>query len=57
MADKAKKAYGDQIEIEVTPSGGGAFEVSVDGEKIYSKLETGRFPSESAVLSDMEDKL
>jgi selenoprotein W-related protein len=57
LADKAKKAYGDQIEIEVTPSGGGAFEVSVDGEKIYSKLETGRFPSESAVLSDMEDKL
>lgn len=52
-----KETYGDQVEIELTRSGGGAFEVSVNGEKVYSKLETGRFPSESAVLSDMEDKL
>lgn len=51
------EAYGDQVEVEIIPSSGGAFEVIVDGEKIYSKLETGRFPSESAVLSDMEDKL
>ncbi len=52
-----RETYGDEVEIELTPSSGGAFEVSVSGEKIYSKLETGRFPSESAVLSDMEDKL
>jgi selenoprotein W-related protein len=27
---------------ELIPSGGGAFEVKVDGELVYSKLETGR---------------
>ena len=27
---------------ELIPSGGGAFEVKVDGELVYSKLQTGR---------------
>ena len=27
---------------ELSPSGGGAFEVKVDGELVYSKLQTGR---------------
>lgn len=52
-----KETYGDEIDVELTPSSGGAFEVTVNGEKIYSKLESGRFPSEDAVLSDMEDRL
>jgi selT/selW/selH-like putative selenoprotein len=26
-------------------SGGGAFEVTVDGKKVFSKLELGRFPA------------
>ena len=32
------------------PSGGGCFEVSLDGETIYSKLQTGEFPDDRAVL-------
>ena len=32
------------------PSGRGAFEVIVDGEKIYSKLQTGEFPDFEAIL-------
>jgi selenoprotein W-related protein len=44
-------------ELSLTPSSGGAFEITVDGELIYSKLETGAFPSESAVLSDVGKKL
>jgi selT/selW/selH-like putative selenoprotein len=32
-------------EIERVPSGGGAFEVLVDGRKVYSKLATKRFPA------------
>ena len=27
---------------ELIPAGGGRFEVAVDGELVYSKLETGR---------------
>lgn len=36
---------------------GGAFEVTVNEDTIYSKLETGRFPSESAVISEVGKKL
>jgi selenoprotein W-related protein len=32
------------------PSSGGCFELSVGGKTLYSKLETGRFPDEDALL-------
>jgi len=44
-------------QVALTPSSGGAFEVSVDGESVYSKLETGRFPSEHVVIKDVGGKL
>jgi len=36
------------------PSSGGAFEVLIDGGHLYSKLETGRFPTERQILKDLE---
>jgi selenoprotein W-related protein len=33
------------------PSKGGCFELSVGGKKLYSKLETGEFPEEEAVIA------
>jgi selenoprotein W-related protein len=30
--------------LEILPSSGGVFEVTLDGRKIFSKKETGRFP-------------
>jgi len=44
-------------QVALIPSMGGAFEVTVDGESVYSKLETGRFPSEAAVIADIGKKL
>jgi selenoprotein W-related protein len=44
-------------ELTLLPSGGGAFEIKVNDEQIYSKLETGRFPSESAVVEDIGKNL
>ena len=41
----------------MVPSAGGAFEISVDGTKIYSKLETGQYPSEDAVVKDVGTRL
>jgi selenoprotein W-related protein len=32
------------------PSGGGCFELTVDGDLIWSKLKTGTFPDEKWVL-------
>jgi len=48
------KGYERRIrEVALVPSTGGAFEVSVDGNKVYSKLETGRFPDERALIKEL----
>ena len=36
--------------MKLIPAGGGAFELSVNGELLYSKLKTGQFPDEQAML-------
>jgi len=36
--------------LELIPGTGGAFELSVDGDLVYSKLETGEFPDEAEML-------
>jgi selenoprotein W-related protein len=32
------------------PASGGCFELTINGELVYSKLATGRFPDEKAIL-------
>jgi selenoprotein W-related protein len=39
--------------LELEPSAGGAFELTADGKSVYSKLETGAFPDEAAVMADL----
>ena len=52
-----KDKYADDLEtVDLVPSSGGAFEVSVDGELIYSKLKTGNFP-EPEEVPDAIDKI
>lgn len=41
-------------EIQLIPSSGGAFEITVNGKTIYSKLETGVFPKNSEVIKKIE---
>ena len=43
--------------LKLVPSGGGAFEISVNGKKVYSKLDTGEFPDFDAVLKAVKAKL
>ena len=33
------------MEFELVESSGGAFEISVNGKKVFSKLDLGRFPA------------
>jgi selenoprotein W-related protein len=37
-------------DLKLIPSGGGCFELSVNGDLIYSKLKTKEFPDEQWVL-------
>ncbi len=44
------KQYEDKVEtISLIPSGGGAFEVKVNDQLVYSKLQTGRHPEPGEV--------
>jgi len=42
--------------MELIPSSGGKFEVSVNGETIYSKKETGVFPKAEDIIAQLEAK-
>ncbi len=50
--------YKQQIEeMTLIPAGGGCFELKADGDLLYSKLETGEFPDESAVVKQVGSRL
>jgi selenoprotein W-related protein len=40
----------DISQLELRPSTGGCFEVSVDGTLIFSKLSTQRFPEDQEIM-------
>ena len=51
MEGALKKNHQEIIsDIELIPSDGGAYEIRVDGELIYSKLETGRHAEPPEIL-------
>ena len=41
----------------LVPSDGGKFEVSVGDELVYSKLETGKFPENAAIVKAVDARL
>jgi len=43
--------------LELQPSSGGCFEVTVNGELIYSKLKTGEFPDEDTIVAEIAGRL
>jgi selenoprotein W-related protein len=54
LASKVLTAYKQKIAaLELEPSQGGCFELTVGGELIYSKLATGQFPDEGAMVAEI----
>ncbi len=51
MAASIRSEFG--VEAELIPGDNGIFDVVVDGGRIYSKDETGRFPEDEEVLSQL----
>jgi selenoprotein W-related protein len=43
--------------LTLVPASGGCFELSVDGELLYSKLKTGEFPDEARVVGQLGKRL
>jgi selenoprotein W-related protein len=44
-------------ELKMIPASGGCFELTVNGELIYSKLQTDKFPDEQWVLTALESRV
>jgi selT/selW/selH-like putative selenoprotein len=42
------------VDAQLIPGGGGIFDVAVDGRRIHSKHETGRFPTHDEVLDKLK---
>lgn len=40
-------------DYKLIPAGGGCFEITVNGELIYSKTKTGKFPDEKWVVENL----
>lgn len=57
MAAMLKGKYKELKDVKLVPSSGGAFEVSLDGKLIYSKLKTGRFPEEKELTAAVDKAL
>ena len=54
MAEELLHGYGDSIEsLTLIPSGGGRFEVTVNGRLIFSKAREGRFPDLQEIQKEL----
>lgn len=51
MAAAIKEARG--VDATLIESGGGIFDVEVDGKIIYSKFDTDRFPTHEEILEKL----
>jgi selenoprotein W-related protein len=51
LASRILEAYKQKVEgLELVPSKGGCFELTLDGDLVYSKLKTGEFPDEGEMV-------
>ena len=58
MASKILNEYKQKIQgLELQPSTGGCFELSVGDKLVYSKLATGQFPDEDAMVAEVGKRL
>jgi selenoprotein W-related protein len=58
LATKIITTYKQKLSgLELVPSSGGCFELSADGDLVYSKLESGDFPDEDALVAEIGKRL
>ena len=58
MAARILSQYKQKLAgLELVPSSGGCFELTLNGELVYSKLKTGTFPDEEAMLAEVGKRL
>jgi selenoprotein W-related protein len=53
LAAEVKKARG--VDVALVKGSGGQFEVSLDGQLLFSKKKEGRFPAPSEILEKIPE--
>ena len=56
-AEILKEFEAETKSFELVPSSGGAFEIDVDGERVFSKLKEERFPANAEVKKLIREKV
>jgi selenoprotein W-related protein len=58
LTGKLLSTYKQRInDLKLIPAKGGCFELTVNGELLYSKLQTGKFPDERALIETVGSRL
>lgn len=58
MTDKILETLRTDVSnLKLIPSKGGCFEITVNDELIYSKLETGEFPEDDAIVAELQGRV
>jgi selenoprotein W-related protein len=54
LTDRILGTYKQKVQsLTLIPSRGGCFELTVDGQLVYSKLQTGEFPDERKLVAQL----
>jgi selenoprotein W-related protein len=58
LTSKLLNQYKQKIQdLKLVPGSGGCFELTINGELIYSKLKTGRFPDERTMVEEVGKRM
>ena len=58
LSEAILDAFGDKFgALKLIPADGGRFEITVGGDLVYSKLKTGDFPENKAILELIKARL
>ena len=57
MAERLLEEFPQQFPVTLVPDKGGKFEVTIDDELVYSKLETGRHAEYEELASPVRERL
>jgi selenoprotein W-related protein len=58
LSEAIMDAFGDRFSaLKLIPGDGGCFEVTLNGELLYSKLQTGDFPENKQILDELKRRM
>jgi selenoprotein W-related protein len=58
LAEAIMDTFGERFgALKLIPADGGRFEITLDGELIYSKLKTGGFPENKEILEQIRARM